>query len=98
MNFWQRIFSAPRSPPQVVIQPESETLSHFLSHPNPGIVTVESVLPPPAIFQGFSDLTFLAAGHQSAAPTRTFDRGDRSLIENAPGPEFFKPNRDIQHV
>lgn len=71
-----------------------DNLRHFLSHPNPGIVAVPE---PMAYHPNYArTLDFLAPGHEHSRPTRTFDRCDTSLTPF--GPEFFKPDREIQHI
>lgn len=81
-------------------RPQSPDVHHLPSvmlHPDPGIVSVESVLPFPSdSVTPMENIGFLAPGHECPKPPRTFNRNDTSLNEF--GPRFFRPDREIKHV
>lgn len=76
--------------------PDIIPLRTFLTHPDAGIVSVDSVTPAPSNnLQMMGSLTFLTPGHEHPRPTRTFDRCDTSLIIY--DPKDLKPDREVQH-
>lgn len=94
-NAWLYPNKQRKGPPQQTLP--VTTLHHMMTHPACGIVSVESVLQPPSnMVRLVPSIAFTFPGHEYPRPTRTFDRGDNSLVEFCP--EFFRPDRSIRHI